>query len=201
MSRYTRRFGPVPRPNPRAHPKSLRGGGNVPLVHDVLNPDNTVPPSSSISGVELPLWIQPPIQWENIDQIGYVTIGAVNASVTIISFQVPIGRNGIINKVANNFVGGGWTEGTGDVLWRILVDGAPPPGANSYDAIPASLGSPANPVKISGFRIFENQVVQLVAFNNGAGPNGGIVPAGQLVGGRLVGYLYPRELEDENIWI
>jgi len=203
MSRYTRRFGPVPRPNPRAHPKSLRGGGNVPVVHDVLNPDNTVPPSSEISAVELPLWINPPIQWENIDQIGYVPLTAVGAAAAvIISFQVPIGRNGIINKIANNFVGGGWTEGTGDVLWRILVDGAPPPGANSYDAIPASLGSPANPTQISGFRIFENQLVKLVAFNNPAGPNGGIVPlGGQLVGGRLVGYLYPRELEDENIWI
>ena len=197
MSNYVRRFAPTVQ---RPKPKGLRGGGQVPQLHPVLNPD-PVPPGSSISGVELPLWINPPIQWENVDQIAYVLLPAIGATATIISFQVPIGRNGIINKVANNFVGGGWTEGTGDVIWRILVDGAPPPGATSYDSIPASLGSPANPVLISGFRIFENQVVTLVAFNNPAGLNGGVVVAGQLVGGRLVGYLYPRELEDENIWI
>jgi hypothetical protein len=158
------------------------------------------PPTPEMAGTGLPLWIYPPINWENIDQIAYVTLPAINAEATILKFTVPIGRNGVINKVANNFVGGGWTEGTGDILWRILVDGAPPPAANSYAAIPASLGSPANPTEISGFRIFENQVISVTIFNNPAGPNGGIVVAGQLAGARLCGYLYPRELEDSNIW-
>jgi hypothetical protein len=158
------------------------------------------PPTPEMAGTGLPLWIYPPINWENVDQIAYVTLPAINAEATILKFTVPIGRNGVINKVANNFVGGGWTEGTGDILWRILVDGAPPPAANSYAAIPASLGSPANPTEISGFRIFENQVISVTIFNNPAGPNGGIVVAGQLAGARLCGYLYPRELEDSNIW-
>lgn len=107
----------------------------------------------------------------------------------------------MIRKVANNFVGGGWVEGTGDVIWRILIDGTPPPGATNYDSIVASLGSPANPVEIAGFRIFENQVLTLVGFNNPAGPDGGVVPAGQRLGARLVGYLYPREYEEDNIWV
>lgn len=159
------------------------------------------PPPPGQAQEQLPLWIYPPINWENVDRIAYVTLPAINAAdLTILSFTVPIGRNGVINKVANNFVGGGWTEGTGDIIWRILVDGAPPPAANSYAAIPASLGSPANPTEISGFRIFENQVISVVVFNNGSGPNGGVTPAGQLVGARLCGYLYPREMEDGNIW-
>jgi len=158
------------------------------------------PPTPEMAGTGLPLWIYPPINWENVDRIAYATLPAINVEATILSFTVPIGRNGVINKVANNFVGGGWTEGTGDILWRILVDGAPPPAANSYAAIPASLGSPANPTEISGFRIFENQVISVTIFNNPAGPSGGITPAGQLAGARLCGYLYPRELEDSNIW-
>lgn len=149
------------------------------------------PPDQS----NLPVWLYPPSQWENIDQFNYVPLPAVGATATILSFQVPLGRNGVIQKVANNFVGGGWIEGSGDVVWRILVDGATPPGANSYKNILGSLGSPANPVGISGFRIFENQVVTMVAVN------GAVVLAGQLVGGRLIGYLYPREYEEENIWI
>jgi hypothetical protein len=159
------------------------------------------PPAAGQPQEQLPLWIYPPINWENIDQIAYVTIPAIGAEITILKFTVPIGRNGVINKVANNFVGGGWTEGTGDLQWRILVDGAPPPSANSYAAIPASLGSPANPTEISGFRIFENQVVSVTLFNNPAGPGGGITPAGQLTGARLCGYLYPRKSEDGNIWV
>jgi hypothetical protein len=177
---------------------ALRGLGQPDRIHDFVNP---YPQASDATGSALPLWVYPPINWENVDQIGYVLLPAIGAEATIISFQVPLGRNGIINKVANNFVGGGWVEGTGDVIWRIEVDGAPPPGANSYHNIPASLGSPAQPVGISGFRIFENQIVEIEAFNNPAGPNGGVVVAGQFVGGRLCGYLYPRELEDPNIFI
>lgn len=159
-------------------------------AHEIAQHLATLPQS-----VQRPVWIDPPVQWENVDQLGYVALGAIAATVTIVSFTVPAGRNGIINKVANNFVGGGWVEGSGDIVWRILVDGTPPPGATSYDSILGSLGSPANPVRISGFRIFENQVVTLVAFNNA------IVVAGQKVGGRLLGYLYPRELEEQDLWI
>jgi hypothetical protein len=158
-------------------------------------------PSSLISIGALPVWLFPPSQWENIDQINYALLPAIGSQVTIISYTVPAGRNGVINKVANNFVGGGWVEGTGDVLWRILVDGTPPPGATNYDAILASLGSPAIPTSIAGFRVFENQVITLVGFNNPAGPGGGVVVAGQRLGGRLLGHLFPREFEPDNIWV
>ena len=143
----------------------------------------------------LPLHLDPPADWENIDQFAYVALPAIGATATIISFQVPVGRNGIIRKIANNFVGGGWVEGSGNVIWRILVDGVPPAGASSYDTILGSLGNPASPTEISGFRIRENQVVTLVAVNVA------VVVAGQLVGGRLMGYLYPRELEGDQVWI
>lgn len=150
---------------------------------------------------DLPPWIYQPTNWENIDQINYALLPAIGAQVTIISYVVPPGRNGVINKVACNFVGGGWVEGSGDVIWRILVDGTPPPGATSYDTIVASLGSPASPTGIAGFRIFENQVLSLVAFNNPAGPNGGVIVAGQRVGARFVGWNYPTDIEENDIWI
>lgn len=145
--------------------------------------------------VTRPVWIDPPDQWENLDLLGYVNLPAIGSRANVISFQVPIGRNGVIKKVASNFVGGGWVEGQGGATWQILVDGAPPPGATNYDLILASLGSPANPVEIAGFRIFENQVLTLVV------QNVNIVFAGQLSGGRLVGFLYPKELESEDVWI
>lgn len=157
--------------------------------------------ASTSQAALLPPWIYPPTNWENIDQDNYTLLPAIGSTVTIISYVVPPGRNGVINKIANNFVGGGWTEGTGDVIWRLLVDGTPPPGANSYDTIKASLGNPASPTGIAGFRIFENQVVTLIAFNNPAGPNGGVIVAGQLVGARFVGWNYPTDIEVDDVWI
>jgi len=158
-------------------------------------------PQDSMDISAFPVWLFPPTQWENIDQIAYALLPAIGATVTIISFVVPAGRNGIIQKVANNFVGGGFVEGTGDLVWRILVDGTPPPGATNYDNIVDSLGAVASPTQIPGFRIFENQTITLVAFNNPAGPDGGVVVSGQRVGGRLIGYMYPREYEEDNIWV
>ena len=165
-----------------------------PGVNEAVASAAGAPASIEIS--KLPVWLWAPDQWENLDVINYVDLPAIGTTAVIVTFQVPPGRNGIIKKIANNFVGGGWIEGNGAVIWRILVDGSAPPGANSYAAILASLGSPANPVDLpGGFRVFENQVVQIVANNVS------VAVAGQLVGGRLIGYLYPREMEEANLWI
>jgi hypothetical protein len=151
---------------------------------------------TTVQRIALPLWNFPPDRWTNLDVSNYVLLpGPFPAQANILSFQVPLGQHGIIKKVANNFVGGGWTEGSGSVTWQILVDGAPPPGATSYDTILTSLGNPANPVEIAGFRVFENQLITVVV------KNASLVVAGQLSGARLVGYLYPRDMEDDGIWL
>jgi hypothetical protein len=160
-------------------------------------PTTPVIPSQAVptQPVRRPLWVDPPDNWQNIDQLGYVALPAIGAQANIIQFQVPAGYNGVIRKIANNYVGGGWIEGSGSVVWQILVDGAPPPGANSYSAIVGSLGSPANPVEISGFRIFENQVITVVV------ENVSLVAAGQLAGARLIGWLYPIDEEDDSTFV
>jgi hypothetical protein len=163
--------------------------------------DPLVAAAANEANVGRPIWIDPPSNWEVVDQAAYVALPAIGATATVVTFTVPPGRNGVIQKIANNFVGGGWVEGTGDLIWRILVDAAPPPGATSYNNIVNSLGNPSNPTAIPGFRIYENQVVSITIFNNPAGPNLGIPVAGQLIGGRFVGYIYPRELEDGNTWL
>ena len=188
MSRYANRF--------QKFPQGL-GDDTATTSDTVINP----PDLTQVTNVQKPIWIDPPTNWENIDVFAYAPLGAIGASVTILTFIVPTGRNGVIYAIANNFVGGGWIEGTGDVVWQILVDGAPPPGANSYGNIFGSLGSPASPTRISGFRVFDGQTVTVVALNNPAGPNGGVVLAGQRVGARLLGHLYPRDLEADSLWI
>jgi hypothetical protein len=218
MTLYQSRFSRFPRPvtkDQRRLTRTMAGLGQPPTVKDVVNSypmpvnmsevDTTGRFDSSQAGPQetrdLPIWLYPPRNWENIDQLAYTLLPAIGSTATILTYLVPIGRNGVINKVACNFVGGGWTAGTGDVVWRILIDGTPPPGATSYDNIVDSLGSPAQPVGISGFRIFENQTLTVVIFNNPAGANGGVVVAGQRAGARVLGHLYPRDMELDDLWI
>jgi hypothetical protein len=173
----------------------------MPVDQSEVDPFGPSSQSGPQSTRDLPVWLYPPRNWENIDQLAYTLLPAINSTAIILSYLVPSGRNGVINKVACNFVGGGWTAGTGDVVWRILIEGTPPPGATSYDNIVDSLGSPAQPVGISGFRIFENQTLTVVIFNNPAGANGGVVVAGQRAGARVLGHLYPRDMEIDDLWI
>lgn len=134
--------------------------------------------------------IYPPPEREPIDVINYVALPAIGATATIVSQRIEMGYNAIIRAYANNFVGGGWTEGSGSVTWQIAIDNAPVPG---YDLIPASLGSPANPVyHPSGFRVMERQTLILTVTNVS------VVVAGQLSGGRLMGYYYPKEYDDPS---
>lgn len=132
--------------------------------------------------------IWPPPEREPFDVINYVALPAIGATATIVSVLMEPGYNLIIRAYANNFVGGGWTEGSGSVTWQIAVDTAP---VDGYDTIPASLGSPANPVyHPCGIRVQDGQTVILTVTNVS------VVLAGQLSGGRLMGYRYPKEYDD-----
>jgi hypothetical protein len=134
--------------------------------------------------------IWPPPEREPIDLINYVALPAIGATATIVSQLIEPGYNAIIRAYANNFVGGGWTEGSGSVTWQIALDTAPAPG---YDTILASLGSPANPVyHPCGIRVLEGQTIILTVTNVS------VVLAGQLSGGRLMGYYYPKEYDDPS---
>ena len=146
--------------------------------------------ASKADGYWLPPWIYPPAETEPIDDIAYIVLPAIGVTSIILQRIVEPGYNGVLVAFANNFVGGGWTEGSGAVTWQINIDGAPVPG---YDLIPASLGSPANPVRHpSGIRILEGSTITLLVTNVS------VVPSAQLSGGRWQGYLYPKEYEDPN---
>ncbi len=141
----------------------------------------------------LPEWLYEPASFESFDYVGYVAVPALGAEATVVTFTVPDGRNGIIKLIGNNFVGAGFVEGSGDILWRIEQDTA---AVKNYNAIPASLGNPALPSRISGIRVFERQVVALIVRNVAIA-----APGGALSGGRLGGWFYPRNEEAEDIWL
>ncbi|KKK49572.1 hypothetical protein LCGC14_3133710, partial [marine sediment metagenome] len=140
--------------------------------------------------VHRPPWVEFPAGGRSFTRLNNaaVTLPAIGSGVVVVSLTVPPRNNGIITGIANQFVGGGWTEGTAGLSWRLRADGFPIIG---YDNIIASLGSTSNPsaLGINPIRIFENQVIDLTARNVN------ILVAGQVLLGILRGKFYPLELE------
>src|SRR5882724_11063178 len=85
-----------------------------------------------------------PAEGEDFEAHAYVALPAIGASAVVVSVVIPEGRMAILKRIANVFVGGGFQEGQGGVVWQILLDGTDvnnPSVAPFFDAIVASLGS------------------------------------------------------------
>jgi len=139
-----------------------------------------------------------PPEGEEFRFASYVAIPAIGAGAVVVAFTVPKGKNGILNRFANVFIGGGFNEGQGLITWQLALDNtnaAQPIIVPNFDKILASLGSVSNPTTLNGIRIKENQIVALLVAN----AVGGVVPAGQLIGGLLGGYFYPVDLEPADL--
>lgn len=123
-----------------------------------------------------------------------VTLGAIAADTVVVAFNVPRGKNGAITIISNQFVGGGWTEGTGDLVWRIDINGV---SCQGYNSILASIGSMSNPadLRFNPIRIRENDFVQLILNNVNVGV------AGQMLLGQLGGFFYPLQQEPTSTWL
>lgn len=121
-----------------------------------------------------------------------ITLPAAGSSQVVVSFTCPRRMNGEIEFVANQLVQGGWLEGTGELIWQILVDGLPEQG---YDAILGSLGSTSAPgwLGTSAIQFTEQQSVQLRVTNVS-------LAAGGILLGLLRGHFYPVEKGPLNEW-
>ena len=122
-----------------------------------------------------------------------ILLPAIGVAQVVVSFTCPRRYNGEIEFVANQYVGAGWTEGSGSVIWQVLIDGVPVQG---YDSILGALGSTASPGWLGkgAIRFSENQLIQLRLTNVS------IVPAGQILLGLLRGHFEPIDTKGANTW-
>jgi hypothetical protein len=186
----------------RSHSYPSHPSGSAPLHYAPQASPVLIPPpanmqtsqqNSAFVNTYKPPWVDPPPQFDPVDVIDYVALPAIGDSEIIVSYQVSKGRNGIIHSYANNFVGGSFQEGGGQIYWQYLRNGNP---IKFYNMILASLGSVAQPTRHpSGFRIFENDLIQIKIFNVSLAIGGG------LSGGRLLGWQYPKKYEDPRTWV
>lgn len=127
-------------------------------------------------------------------QLTVLNLPVLGAEVTVVTFVVPPGRNGVIQWVANSLNAPGFTDGLGDIIWRLEADGAAFQGFNNVLAS-ASMQTPWN-FTANPMRIFEGQTITLILANVNlvGGPGVGIVQ------GFLSGYFYPTSLEAQSVW-
>ena len=116
------------------------------------------------------------------EQFGIALPAVFGVETVVLSFQVPIGYDGVIKAISNNFLGGGFVDFSGHIQWRILADGKP---IRNFSNILANKGTIAAGRIISPIRVYSGQVINYTV-NHLA--NVGLV--GQVVCS-LTGYIYP----------
>jgi len=158
------------------------------------NPDDMAPASQVESGlqqIQEPPWIKMPHAGEPFNPTGWIDVPAIGATATIVSHKVGTGRNAVINRIANEVVGGGWVDGDGTLVWQITRNGVP---VKNQEAIVSSMGPVSSPSMFGPILLIENDTVALTV------KNVNVAPAEQLIGGRLDGWDYPKGLGPSNIW-
>lgn len=169
----------------------------MPVVHRrtfVRKPNSALlTPSCAVTVPQLPVQNYMAPGGEPFEFAAGVTIPAIGATATVVSFTVPRGRNGYIRRIANVFVGGGFVDFSGGLIWQILLDQTKNVVAPGFDNIVASLGAVSNPTMVDGIHVMENNLVALIVKNIS------VVVSGQEIGGRLGGSFHPIPQEPRNL--
>jgi hypothetical protein len=150
-------------------------------------------PSCAVTIPQLPVQNFMPPGGKPFEFAAGVALPAIGATATVVSFVVPKGQNGFVRRIANVFVGGGFTDFSGSIIWQILLDQVKNVVAPGFDNIIASLGAVSNPSNIDGIHVMEGSTVALIVKNIS------VVVAGQIIGGRLGGSFHPIPQEPPNL--
>jgi hypothetical protein len=139
--------------------------------------------SGAVSALPVHLWMPP--DGIPFDEARYIATPAVGNLGAVVQFTVPEGYHGVIRKIGNVYIGAGFVEGSGSLIWQILQNGEV---VRNYDNIVASLGTVTQPGEIPGaIIVFEQQVITLQVSNVS------LLVGGTQVGGRLSGWYFPKE--------
>lgn len=105
--------------------------------------------------------------------------------VDVINFIVPNGFDAVIQRYANNYNGGGWIQGSGQLVWRMLRNGQ---AIRNYDNILISfgfggVGGTTNGIRLTSGDMFEFQVA-----------NNSLAGAVNQITCYVGGYFYPKKV-------
>jgi hypothetical protein len=135
----------------------------------------------------LPSHLFPPAGAQSKNLANYIDVPAPgDPAAVIFSYTVPLGMRLVLNQIGNNFVGGGFSEGSRDLVWQVWDNGSP---IEDFEAITGSLGNVAQPTWLSPIIFEEGHTVSFVVLNPAGGP---IVSGSGQVGATLRGYYFNR---------
>jgi hypothetical protein len=159
----------------------------MPVMRAPYAPPPIAASPSSGSVLQLPPHLYPPPGAQSKNLVGYVPVPAPgDPAAVILAFTVPVSMRLIINQLGNNFVGAGFTEGSGELTWQIWDNGVP---IEDFDNIPGSLGNVALPTPIAPIEIDESHTISFVIINN----TGSGIPANSAqIGATLRGWYYNK---------
>ena len=143
----------------------------------------------------LPTIDPPPDSWTFLPN-GQKTIPAIGSSVTICSETIPKGRSAVIWRLANGTALGsgiaGWTNGDGNLLWKMLRNGVPFQYFNTISTIIGLVEQGGSPL-VAPLYCRENDNISLVLYNIG------LADSGQISLGSFSGYFYPKALDPRKM--
>lgn len=137
-----------------------------------------------------PPWADPPEEARRFQKVGSIPLPGVEGSdFLVLQMDVESGYDGVITTITNYFTAGGYVNGSGDLIWRLMVDNQ---WVKDLDAIDIAVGRPSLPMQITGagYRIQSHQKIRYFV-QLGPGSLARLDPAGNIVCG-LFGWLYPR---------
>jgi hypothetical protein len=134
-------------------------------------------------------WVVMPPQGRRFQYINTIPRPPVGVETEVLKFRVALGWNGVIRGVVNNFIGAGFKEGSGDLVWRIQLNLRY---ARDYGNIKTSLGDLTGPYDMNagGILIKSGEDVRYLVTMNAAGA-AHLDPAGRVLAS-LYGWTYPR---------
>lgn len=125
---------------------------------------------------------------------GSVPLPAIGTQAVVVQRPIPYGRNSYLWKIAVDYVGGGFVEGQGGILYRVFRNAALNRSVKGFATLTASMGTVSNPIEIPPAQLYENELLSIVVVNVS------VVVAGQQIVGALVGWDYPRSEEATSRW-
>ena len=131
--------------------------------------------------IELPVHNFPSRDSLFFDRVGVIATPALGLTASVVAFAMPSGYTGVVHWLSNIFLGAGFTDGSGNIIWRVLRDAQ---AVEDYENITAQLGT--LPVPTDTFILVgENQTVEITVTTV-------VLPGGGTsIGGRLKGWRWP----------
>lgn len=89
-------------------------------------------------------WLQKPPQYREFNHINSITVQTIVAGddTVVLEWVTPLGFDGVIGTIVNQFNGQGFIEGSGSIQWRIRVNNT---WVTNYEDIRSTLGVTDSP--------------------------------------------------------